>query len=89
MRKLFLFCFIALCACKAFSMQIQFHASITDPTVLNPGNPKSPIQPPTVYIEDYVLTFMVGHPECSQGESPCEQKMDLNVKKGELLSLNR
>ena len=63
MRKLFLFCFIALCACKAFSMQIQFHASITDPTVLNPGNPKSPIQPPTVYIEDYVLTFMAGHPE--------------------------
>ena len=27
------------------------------------GNPKSPMQPPTVYIEDYTLSFAVGHPE--------------------------
>ena len=30
---------------------------------LGNGHSKSPIQPPTVYIEDYVLTFMVDHPE--------------------------
>lgn len=28
-------------------------------------------------------------PMLTVGQSPCEQKMDLNVKKGELLSLNR
>ena len=27
------------------------------------GNPKSPIQAPTVYIEDYTLLFAVDHPE--------------------------
>ena len=27
------------------------------------GHPKSPIQPPTVYVEDYTLTFAADHPE--------------------------
>ena len=27
------------------------------------GYPKSPMQPPTVYIEDYTLLFAVDHPE--------------------------
>lgn len=27
------------------------------------GHPKSPIQPPTVYIEDYTLSFVADHPD--------------------------
>ena len=27
------------------------------------GHSKSPIQPPTVYIEDYALSFITGHPD--------------------------
>jgi hypothetical protein len=27
------------------------------------GHPKSPIQPPTVYLDDYVLTFETDHPD--------------------------
>ena len=27
------------------------------------GNPRTPIQPPLVYIEDYTLTFAIGHPD--------------------------
>ena len=27
------------------------------------GHTKTPMQPPTVYIEDYTLSFAVGHPE--------------------------
>lgn len=27
------------------------------------GNPRSPIEVPLVYIEDYTLTFAVGHPD--------------------------
>ena len=30
---------------------------------LGNGYPKSPVEVPTVYIEDYVLTFMEGHPD--------------------------
>ena len=90
MKRLMLFAFAVITTFTALaSERIVFGVAEIDPVTTGNGCPKSPIQPPTVYIEDYVLTFMVGHPECSQGESPCEQKMDLNVKKGELLSLNR
>ena len=27
------------------------------------GHPKTPINPPTLYIEDYTLSFEVGHPD--------------------------
>ena len=27
------------------------------------GYPKSPMRPPVVYIEDYTLTFVAGHPD--------------------------
>ena len=30
---------------------------------LGPGNPKTPITAPTVYIDDYTLLFEVNHPE--------------------------
>lgn len=30
---------------------------------LGNGHPKSPIQPPTVYLDDYVLTFETDHPD--------------------------
>ena len=45
------------------SVQIDFYCSGFDNSTVGNGRPKTPIQPPTVYIEDYVLTFMEGHPD--------------------------
>ena len=42
---------------------IPFQVSYDDPLNGHGNINKSPIQPPTVYIEDYVLTFTVGHPD--------------------------
>ena len=64
MRKVLLFIgFLIATTIEAVGMQIQFSVSKEDPTVLNPPNPKSPIEVPLVYIEDYTLTFEVGHPD--------------------------
>lgn len=29
---------------------------------LGPGNPKAPMRPPVVYLDDHTLSFVVGHP---------------------------
>lgn len=64
MKKLFLIVFCAFMVSTSLSAQhlIPFTVSIeNDDKPIGHGNPKSPIQPPIVYIEDYTLTFMAGH----------------------------
>ena len=41
---------------------IPLQVSNDDLTPIGHGHPKTPIQPPTVYIEDYTLSFEAGHP---------------------------
>ena len=43
--------------------QIDFSTSIINEKSVTNGVPKSPMQPPTVYIEDYTLSFSIGHPD--------------------------
>ena len=59
--------FLALCAlfvCTSISAKqlIPFTLSYEDDMPLGNGHPKSPLDPPTVYIEDYTLTFESYHP---------------------------
>ena len=42
---------------------VPLSVRIDDNSPVGHGWPKSPITPPTVYIEDYTLTFEVGHPD--------------------------
>ena len=49
--------------CPAAAGVIPFQVTYDDPLNGHGNVNKSPIQPPTVYIEDYVLTFVVDHPE--------------------------
>ena len=42
---------------------IPLQVSNDDLTPIGHGHPKTPIQPPTVYIEDYTLSFEAGHPD--------------------------
>jgi hypothetical protein len=44
-------------------LPIEFEVSIFDNKPVGHQTPKSPIQPPTVYVEDYTLTFAANHPE--------------------------
>ena len=56
---------------SAFLFSIQMEAmslvpltvSIIDNKPVGHPTPKSPVEPPTVYIEDCVLTFMEDHPD--------------------------
>ncbi len=65
MRKLFLFFvgfFIFGTQVEAQTL-VNFDTQLIDPYGLGHIPGKSPIQPPTVYIEDFTLTFAVDHPE--------------------------
>ena len=66
MKKLFLLLFCTLIlSTNGFAMELisfQISASGEDERI-GLGNPKSPIEVPTVYIEDYTLSFEVGHPD--------------------------
>lgn len=42
---------------------IPFTVGFDDDQPAGHGNPKSPLQAPTVYIEDYSLAFVAGHPD--------------------------
>ena len=44
-------------------VQINFITELIDPKPLGHPPGKSPIQPPTVYIEDHTLSFAVDHPD--------------------------
>ena len=67
MRKVFIIFVIALLigadSVSAQSLPIEFEVSIFDNKPVGHPTPKTPINPPTVYIEDYTLTFAVDHPE--------------------------
>lgn len=56
-------CFMMMSTCVFAQSPIGFSVSIIDEKPIGHGNPKSPIQPPVVYIEDYTLTFVVDHPD--------------------------
>ena len=43
--------------------QVSFITTIEDDMPIGHGYGRSPIQTPTVYIDDYTLTFVVGHPD--------------------------
>ncbi len=73
MKKKFLFLFI-LGAVFLFSNEcaaqmsidhyyLQFQVHAINPTGTQGQMPRNPIDPPTVYLEDYTLTFEVDHPE--------------------------
>ena len=67
MRKSFIIIVFLLYICVgsvyAQSLPIEFEVSIFDNKPVGHPTPKTPINPPTVYIEDYTLTFIVDHPE--------------------------
>ena len=66
MKKLFLLLFYTLIlSTNGFAMElISFQISTCgEDERIGLGNPKSPIEVPTVYIEDYTLSFEVGHPD--------------------------
>ena len=44
-------------------VRIAFSCSAIDPQAAGNGNPRSPIEVPTVYIEDYSLLFETDHPD--------------------------
>ena len=67
MKKLLLFALSALfmstnlMAWELVPLKVNFGDDDEKP--ISTGHPKSPIQAPTVYIEDYTLLFAVDHPE--------------------------
>ena len=65
MKKLLLLLLGAFILNTSVSAQelIPLTVGIIDEQPGGNGNPKAPILAPTVYIEDYTLTFLVGHPE--------------------------
>ena len=57
---------IASSACQAQNVngtQIIFQVGFFDPVGTNNQDPKSPVNTPAVYLEDYTLTFTANHPE--------------------------
>lgn len=45
-----------LCVC-AFPNEVQLQVGYDDPKINQPGDPKTPVQIPEVYIDDYTLSF--------------------------------
>lgn len=66
MKKLFLFVLSAfLISTSLWAKElVPLTVSIEeDQQSLGPGHPRTPITAPKVYLEDYTLSFEVGHPE--------------------------
>lgn len=65
MRKhLFLLLFaLSLSMSANASHKIPFVTGIVDDMPIGHGHAKSPMRPPTVYIEDYTLAFVADHPD--------------------------
>ncbi len=58
--------FITTLTCQAqneVGTQIHLQVRYDNPYDAGNQNPRSPIAPPTVYINDYTLTFATNHPE--------------------------
>ena len=52
-----------MCIMMHAGTYITLDCSLVDPKVLGNPTPKSPIEIPLVYIEDYTLTFETNHPD--------------------------
>ena len=66
MKKLaFIMCALLMCSVMQAQERIIFNVGCpeVDDQPMNNGRPKSPMRPPVVYIEDYTLTFVAGHPD--------------------------
>lgn len=66
MKKLFLLFFGAIFISTSLSAQVLVPLSLSfddDEMPIGTSHPKSPIEPPVVYIEDYTLSFAVDHPD--------------------------
>lgn len=63
MKKIVLLLYAMLMCITLQAEKIEFtYEKIHDHSLGN-GSPKSPIEPPVVYIEDYTLSFAVDHPD--------------------------
>ena len=63
-KLLFLALSILMMSASAFAWKrVPLTVSNEDPISLGNGNPRSPIEAPTVYIEDYSLSFEANHPD--------------------------
>ena len=63
-KLLFLALSILMMSASAFAWKrVPLTVSNEDPISLGNGNPRSPIEAPTVYIEDYSLSFEASHPD--------------------------
>lgn len=56
-------CFMMMSTTVFAEGPIDFTVSIIDEMPIGHDRPKSPMRPPVVYIEDYTLTFVAGHPD--------------------------
>lgn len=68
MRKLLLIITSAFIISTSSFARTRIYLSVTapiDPRPIGNGHPKSPIQPPTVYIEDYTLNFSAFEEDCT------------------------
>lgn len=61
-RIVSLFLLLMLSICNYAWDIVPFAVGIDDTTPIGHGYPKSPVQPPKVYIEDYALMFATNHP---------------------------
>ena len=64
-KKLFLTIglFLTTMMCSAQVVLIEFQVSYGNPHSTHPSKPRGPIEAPTVYIEDYSLSFEASHPD--------------------------
>ena len=65
MKKVLLLSLFALFMSTSVSAQVLIPLSVNydEEQPGGPGNPKTPMTTPTVYIDDYTLLFEVDHPE--------------------------
>lgn len=68
MKRLFLIMFMAVSLPTCLSVNAQgvivpLSCGIIDPTPLGEKPSRGPVDVPTVYLDDYTLTFEINHPE--------------------------
>ena len=65
LKKILLLCISLLWVTSMSAQQVpvKLHAGYFDPTGPMGEQPRSPITPPTVYLEDYTLSFVADHPD--------------------------
>lgn len=65
-KKLFLLCcFCAVVIAANAGGWIHLHVNYNNPNPIGTGKQRTPIQPPTVYIEDYTLSFSAFEEDCT------------------------